>query len=489
MKTDLLDRFKKQKVIVLGDFYLDSYVQTKIAGISPEKPVLRIVEERTEHAPGAAGNLAVNLAALGAEVVAIGVIGSDRAGELLVSKLNEYAIDTSCLIASADRVTGTFTRYLADTGTESHHLIRVDRENDNRIPQDVLQRLNDCISRELESAKGLFIADYDESPNSTGLFGSGIISKAIEQAHDRGVFSVGTSRLNAGRLSRLTYLICNQKEATQIGMTSLNELENFSREIVERLALTGICITLGEDGAFGYTRSHKIRSTVSQNRVAVDTCGAGDTFASAFLLSMLSDGSLDESMTLATHSASIAVTKSGTQPVNALEIETSWRAGCGKVLSADQLPVQLDIIRLNRRMVFTNGYFDLFHSGHVQFLQEARKLGDLLIVGINSDRSTQANKGPGRPLLKEQERIAILTELQCVDYVTVFDELTPINLIKTLKPDVLVKGGNYTENEVVGRDLIKSIGGRIVIIPYKGTVTTNSLMGSIKNASAGLRNE
>ncbi|MBI5369335.1 MAG: adenylyltransferase/cytidyltransferase family protein, partial [Planctomycetes bacterium] len=161
----------------------------------------------------------------------------------------------------------------------------------------------------------------------------------------------------------------------------------------------------------------------------------------------------------------------------------------GKSLARPALADLLAHTRAGRRVVLANGFFDLFHAGHVVLLAEAKKLGELLVVAINSDRSTRQNKGPGRPFLSEGERIQILSALECVDHVVVFDDFTPINLIRELRPDVLVKGGNYDADHVVGRDLVESWGGRVVVLPLHGTTTTSTLIRALQQASDGTRKE
>ena len=491
---EIIARFADRHVLVAGDFFLDEYVYARVSGVSPEMPVLRLCEEHREYRAGAAGNLAANFASLGARVSAFGVIGDDESGSILVRQLKSAGVETDGLIADGTRRTPTLTRIL-DQPTSVHaarmprHHLRLDRENQAPVSDSTLRRLAGSLADRLSGAESLFLSDYDEHPARTGVLAPFFIRRVLDDARRAGVLCCGTSRHHPEDLQGLDYLLSNEVEAGRLGLKSRENLEAFAQDTLRRMQMRGLCITLGKDGAFCYSDGRAFRASAPVAEV-VDPCGAGDTFAAAFVLSLLSGASVTDAVGLGVQAGSLAVGKPGTEPVKAAELTHESRyAGRGgrKLVEREELVEILERIRPHRKIVFTNGYFDLFHSGHVQLLTRAREFGDILVVGINSDRSTAANKGAGRPVLSETHRIEILAALECVDYIVVFDELTPINLLRRLRPDVLVKGGNYSPEQVVGKDIVESAGGAVRVVGYFGDLTTTGLIRSVKSASDGTR--
>ncbi len=484
----LIDSFPKQRVCVIGDFYLDEYVYVRVTGLSPEMPVPRAVEETTQHTPGAAGNVALNLTSLGSRVSVFGVIGTDRSGDILFRELESAGVDTTYLLRAAERRTGTFTRIVTHgPKLPAHHYIRIDRENDSKISLDQAERLLGGLEANHGVYSALFVADYDETPERVGLLTQPFVDRLFQLTSATSTPTLAISRCHGADMLGATYFFCNQLEARGLGLRSAEDLADWSSKLRRANELKAVCVTLGTEGCFCSGPDADIRLPSFAPSI-VDVCGAGDTFAAIFLLAQCAGASLRESAILASHGAAVAVQKPGTQPVTATDLRQAVRF-CGrggpKLLDREALSRLLDARRDSTTIVFTNGYFDLLHAGHVDFLREAKTLGDILVVGINSDRSTYQNKGEGRPVLPERDRITILSALEFVDFVTVFDELTPINLIRALKPDILVKGGNYELVQVVGKDLVESHGGRVVVIPFRGQTTTRTLIRSIQDASDG----
>jgi D-beta-D-heptose 7-phosphate kinase/D-beta-D-heptose 1-phosphate adenosyltransferase len=482
----LIDSFTKQHVCVVGDFYLDEYIHVRATGLSPEMPVPRTVEERTEHIPGAAGNVALNLTALGARVSAHGVIGADSGGEILLRELQSAGVGTTHLLRAADRRTGTFTRILEFGPKQgAHHYIRIDKENESGVSPEQSEKLLATLAAGRGAYSAIFLADYDETPARTGLLTRPVLDRLFALASATPTLAI--SRRHGADLLRATYFFCNEFEARGLGLQSAEDLSGWSTRLRRTSDLKTVCVTLGADGCFCSSPDAEIRLPSFATSV-VDVCGAGDTFATIFLLAQCAAASLQESALLASYGAAVAVQKPGTQAVSAAELKQAVRSsgrGGQKLLDRDSLSSLLDARRNDATIVFTNGCFDLLHAGHISFLREAKAHGDLLVVGINSDRSAHANKGQGRPLLSEQDRITILSALGFVDYITVFDELTPINLIRALRPHVLVKGGNYRPDEVVGKDIVEGYGGRVIVIPSSGQTTTSTLIRSMQHASDG----
>lgn len=476
-------------IVVVGDLYLDEYLFGRAIGVSPEKPVLRVVETRREHALGAAGNVAAGLRALGARVSALGVLGDDEEGARVRGLLERSGVDASGVLAFARRRTGTFTRVVVEGADElEHHEVRLDRESGRALEAQERKRLLRAAEERLTGADALFLADYDESRERTGVLGGEVLDALVAVARRHGLPVAASSRLRAAELPAIETLFVNRAEAVHLGVTT-EPLEDAARSAASARRLHDLVVTLGGEGAVVAGPDEALRVDPFPAEVA-DTCGAGDSFAAAFLLARLGGGDRAAAGRAGAAAASVVVGRRGTSTVSAEELREVLRfdgRGGGKLLAREELCARLEGLRRQRTIVFTNGCFDLFHAGHVELLRQARACGDLLVVGLNSDRSTRENKGEGRPLLGEADRVAILASLSAVDYVTVFDELTPISLIRAVQPDVLVKGGSYRPGEVVGKDLVEARGGRVVVIPQVGQLSTTRLIQAIKEASDGTR--
>jgi D-beta-D-heptose 7-phosphate kinase/D-beta-D-heptose 1-phosphate adenosyltransferase len=486
---ELIEAFPRSPVGVVGDFYLDEYIHGSTMGISPEMPVLRIVEQGARHVAGAAGNVAANLAALGAPVAAFGVLGADANGDRLVAELDERGVRVHDLVRDPSRVTGTFTRIIARVaGGGDHHLLRLDRDNPRPPSPATLDDLAARVAARLGELRALYLADYDETDGRAGVLSPAFVARVMGAARARGVVVAGSSRRHVVELAGVDHLFCNLTEARGLGLPSEDQLEAWAAVARRQYGLQCLCVTLGDAGLLCSAADEVFRVSALPT-LAIDTCGAGDSLAAAFVLAVLAGASPREAAAVGTRAASIVVQKPGTVPIAAGDLARPLDPGAGssKVRTREELVELVSALRGSRKIVFTNGCFDLFHAGHIALLRAARSCGDLLVVGINSDRSTRANKGEGRPVLPEEDRVQILSALECVDHVVVFDELTPIRLIRDVAPDVLVKGGDYTVDEVIGKDLVEATGGRVVVIPYESRWTTRSLIRSVKAASDGTR--
>ena len=487
---ELVEAFRRSPVGVVGDFYLDEYLHGSTMGISPEMPVLRIVDEGARHVSGAAGNVAANFAALGAPVAAFGIVGADRHGDVLTAELHGLGVDIADLVRDPSRVTGTFTRIIARAaGRGDHHLLRLDRDNPRAPSTTTLDDLAERVVGRLDGLRALYLADYDETDGRAGVLSPAFVARVVREARARGVLVAGSSRRHVAELAGIDHLFCNLAEARGLGLPSEDQLETWAADARRQYGLQCLCVTLGDAGLLCSTDDEVFRISALPT-LALDTCGAGDSLAASFVLALLAGASPREAAAIGTRAASIVVQKPGTVPVAADELARPLDPGASggsKLRTREELIELVGATRGARKVVFTNGYFDVFHAGHIALLRAARSCGDLLVVGINSDRSTRANKGDGRPVLPEEDRVQILSALECVDHVVVFDELTPIRLIRDVAPDVLVKGGDYTVDEVIGKDLVESTGGRVVVIPYESKWTTKSLIRSVKAASDGTR--
>jgi len=463
---------------------LDRYIRGEVKRISPEAPVpvLKVSEERL--LPGGAANVARNLKSLGASVKLFGVTGEDIEGKELLELIKQEGIDTRNIIVDPERPTTTKTRLIA----ESQQITRVDREEVKPIPDRVMDKLITAISESFKKDKphGVIISDY----------GKGVIRKELSQAviqlaRRNGVFvAVDPKGKDFSKYRGTNAITPNQRETEEVCGFPIKDESDLKRAVeilVKQTETDGILITRGKQGISFYVvgNESQVKTIPSDAKEVFDVTGAGDTVVSTFTLAYLSSGSWEDSVKIANTAAGIVVGRLGAATVSSeelLEHLNNRYTYQRKILRRDTLLLTASQLKsAGKKIVFTNGCFDLFHTGHLHLLEEAKKLGDVLIVAINSDQSVKRLKGAQRPIFDENERAKIIAALGFVDYVVVFEEDTPFELIEELKPDIIVKGGDYTVERVVGRDIVESYGGRVHIIPLLEGVSTSSLIEKIKN--------
>jgi len=480
---NIIENFSKLRIYVLGDLMLDRYLLGEVKRISPEAPVqiLRVSSERAS--PGGAANVANNIKSLGASVGVFGVTGRDADGEKLIELLKQMEIDTKGIIFDLERPTITKTRLVA----ESQQIARVDVEETNPISDELKNRIMEMITNSVEEnpPHGIIISDY-----AKGLIREDLSKEVIQLARRKGIFvCVDPKGKDFTRYRGANAVTPNQKETELVCGFSIEDNESLRKAadiLIQQTDADGILITRGKNGISFYIKgSDEIKTASSDAREIFDVTGAGDTVVSAFTLSYIVSKSWEDSVKIANKAAGIVVGRIGTATVSPRELqerfETSGDSTDKKILKRDQLSVTLSRLRAEgKRIVFTNGCFDLFHMGHLQLLREAKKLGDVLVVGINSEDSVKRIKGEGRPFIPENDRANIVSALDCVDYVVLFSEDTPFELIKSLKPDILVKGGDYSPETVVGKEFVEGYGGKVCIIPLVQGISTSLLVDKIR---------
>ena len=482
--AEIINRLGKQRILVVGDVMLDRYVRGTVDRISPEAPVpvLRVTGE--ECAPGGAGNVAVNLRTLGAKVELAGSVGKDSEGDEILRLLRESGIGTGCVVRDAKRRTTTKTRLIAG----NQQIARIDNETAAGKSGSADRTLLKSIERALPAfkPKGIIISDY-----SKGVLSDGMISFIIKLAKKSGIFvTVDPKGDNFARYAGADAITPNLREtelASGVKITDETTLGKAAGIISAETGTEFVLVTRGAEGISYFSKSG-VSGTVPSHPVEVfDVTGAGDTAASVFTLSYLASRDLEESVKIANAAAGIVVSRLGTSSVTKSDMEAHFaredEKEKGKIVPRGALAKTLASLRARgRKVVFTNGCFDLFHTGHLKLLREAGKLGDALVVAINSDKSVRRLKGPGRPYIGESDRALLIAALDCVDYICVFGEDTPLELIRALRPDVLVKGGDYRREDIVGGDFVESAGGRVVVIPLIKGMSTSSLAEKIKNS-------
>jgi len=483
MDRQLVERFLSRigqiRALVIGDLMLDEYLWGKTERISPEAPVQVVDISREDLRLGGAGNVINNLMMLGCQVHVAGVLGDDGDGRLLRRLLEEKSVGIQGVFMDGGRTTSRKTRILAS----NQQMLRIDRESQNPISQEMEVRLTDYVRSATADFQVILVSDYLK-----GVLSERLLKEIIAIGRQKGIPVVVDPKGNDFLKYRgATLLTPNRKEAqtaSQIPIVDEASLLRAGRSLAETLDLEALVLTRSEEGMTLFPRGGEEIHLPTEAREVFDVSGAGDTVLAMMGLGLAGGLSLQETAGLANVAAGIVVGKVGTSTVAPGEIlEVIGRRHQDtdlKIKERDVLAGTLEMERgKGRTVVFTNGCFDLLHVGHVKYLQKARRLGDLLVLGLNSDDSIRRLKGPKRPLIGQDERAHILAALDCVDYVVIFDEDTPFELIKALRPKILVKGGDYSPEGVVGKDLVESYGGRVELIQFVDGKSTTNIIDAI----------
>ena len=484
---EVLERLSRPRILILGDLMLDRYVYGDAERISQEAPiqVLRVADE--EDRVGGAGAVANNIVALGGRADLVSMVGRDPVGDRVVALLRQLGCGVAGVRRAPRRPTTIKTRFI---GRAQHRIpqqvLRVDLEETGPIDADTENALARVLLKRLQATDVLVISDY-----AKGLVTPTLAQTAIRAARRLKIpVLIDPIRSPDYRHYRGATLLTPNRTETEVAagrkISGEASLRAISRDMIQSLRLDAITITLDKEGIFLAERGRGHgRLIPTRPRNVFDNAGAGDMVIAALAMAIGSGASLEEASMLANVAGGLEVEKLGVQPVTREEIATDLMASSGKVRSLRHLLADLDLQRRNRRrIVFTNGTFDLLHYGHVQYLEFARTQGDVLVVGLNSDDSVRRLKGPGRPLVPQGQRARVLAGLLAVDYVVVFDEDTPAELIRQVRPDVLVKGEDWRHKGVVGADFVQSIGGKVVLAPVVGEASTSNIIRDIRRADA-----
>ena len=474
------------RILVVGDLILDEYLWGDVSRISPEAPVPVLRVRHREHRSGGAGSVVENLVVLGARVEACGLIGKDEVGEALVARFAAIGVDIAGLFVSDERPTTRKTRLLGGVQHASRarqQVLRVDWEEDRPASSAEVAWVLDRAERLLaaDPPAAILLSDYEK-----GLLTPELVGALVSMGREAGIpVLVDPGRSVDYARYRGAWLVCPNRyetqQATGISPTDEGSARAAGERLIERLGLEHAALTLDRDGIHLVSRGGSSRSFPTRVRSVTDVAGAGDMVLSLLGLAAAARWSIEDSVRLANLGAGIEVSKIGVTPVELWEIEQAMAAEGGeapsKVRSLSELRRILERERAaGQRVVFTNGCFDLLHAGHVQLLEQARGLGHLLVVGLNSDRSIREQKGEGRPVLPADERARVLSGLAAVDHIVFFDEETPARLVESIEPDVLVKGRDYADKVVVGREVVEARGGRVVLVDLRPGASTTSII-------------
>ena len=472
--------FYGRRVLVVGDLMLDRYLWGAVERISPEAPVPVVRLDHKTHVAGGAGNVAVNLRGLGCAVSLAGIVGDDEDGRQLLELLQNVSVGTAAILAAPGRPTICKTRILGGR----QQMLRVDVEKAGELSSELQGALLERIETQISGCSAIILSDYGK-----GLLSASVCQAIIRRGRELSIPTfVDPKGLHYEKYAGCDAISPNRMElvaATSTDHSDLDLLLQKGEQLRNHLGIQSLVVTLGELG-ITLIESGSVQRFPALAREVFDVSGAGDTVIATTGAALAAGLPLHEAIRLANVAAGIVVGKLGTVPISKDELiarlasdrETSQG---DKICSQESLMKRAAQWRVSgQKIVFTNGCFDLLHVGHLALLEQAKREGDCLVVALNTDRSVRSLKGSGRPIISEDARARIVAALPSVDAVVLFDEETPLGLIRAIKPNVLVKGGDYSEEEVVGANDMKSWGGKVSLIPLvEGSSTTEILKRAI----------
>jgi D-beta-D-heptose 7-phosphate kinase / D-beta-D-heptose 1-phosphate adenosyltransferase len=461
---------KKPRILVIGDLIIDHYLWGSCERISPEAPVQVVNIDNESTVLGGAGNVINNLNVLGAQVDVLSVIGICEISEELKELLIDININTKYLITQKNRITSKKSRIIA----AQQQVVRYDRESTDEINQKSQKVILDTFKEIVKNYDSILISDYGKGVLTFNLTQSII---TVANKNNKKVL-VDPKGLDYSKYKGAFLLTPNKKEASEATHITIKDNDSLSQAIQrlkEQYKLSVSLITLSEKGVAIFDNELRIHPTVA--REVFDVTGAGDTILASLGFALSCDRDIDEAIQFANLAAGVVVSKIGAATATLNEI-IEYESNLNKSTSDEHIKswdeissIVSELKNKEKKIVFTNGCFDILHIGHVKYLEKAKSFGDTLILGLNSDLSVQRLKGKNRPINTQDDRAYILASLEAVDFVVIFDEDTPFDLIKLIKPDMLIKGSDYNDKEVVGQDIVKEL-KLVQLIDGKSTTKT-----------------
>jgi D-beta-D-heptose 7-phosphate kinase/D-beta-D-heptose 1-phosphate adenosyltransferase len=479
MNVDI-SRFDRCHVLVIGDLMIDEYLWGEVDRISPEAPVQVVSVLRDSTTLGGAGNVVNNLVALGARVAVAAVVGAGANADLLIKMFQELDVDTSGLIRDPTRPTTRKTRVIGG----HQHVLRIDRETKQEISEAEGEQLAQFVKDRIHSFDVILISDYGK-----GLLSERLVREIIHVAREnKKPIIIDPKGLNFKKYAEATAITPNKREASLaagIEIVDNASLAVVGQTLLHEIPVQRVLVTCGKDGMVLFESDKKPYWIAAEIRQVFDVSGAGDTVLAVLGLGLASGLSFRHAASLANVAAGIVVGKVGTATVSREELQRAI-APSVDALSAKQKTLS-DLISISERLraegktiVMTNGCFDLLHVGHIQLLSASKTMGDILIVAVDDDASVRTLKGQGRPIISAQERVRIISALDCVDYVTLFSTKELESLIDAIRPNILTKGSNYTTQTVIGRQMVERFGGRVALLPITEPVSSTKIIDQIK---------
>ncbi|MGJ4947794.1 D-glycero-beta-D-manno-heptose-7-phosphate kinase [Bradyrhizobium sp. HKCCYLS20291] len=477
---DLSQAIARQTVLCVGDLMLDEFVYGEVSRISPEAPAPVIAVQRSETNIGGAGNVARNIAALGARCIFVGLVGQDAAGDQLQAELAKVAGIESLLVRDPTRPTTRKVRFVSEHF--STHMLRADWERAAPAAGDIEQKLIDAILPLLARADIVLLSDY-----AKGVLTARVLRNVIDAARKAGKrVIVDPKSSNLAIYRGASVLTPNRKEfseATRSRAETEQEIAAAAQDAIYLADCEAILVTQSERGMTLVPRQGDPVHVPAYPVKVRDVSGAGDTVVAVLAATLAAGAAWEDALRMASAAAAVAVSKQGTASVTSAELRSkilphAYRAAEEKIIDNDgELATRVAAWRgEGLRVGFTNGCFDILHPGHVKVLTAARAACDRLVVGLNSDASVKRLKGESRPVQDERARAEVLAALEAVDIVAIFAEDTPLRLIELVRPSVLVKGGDYTREQVVGHEVVEAGGGQVILIDILRGHSTTALV-------------
>ena len=466
---------KTPKILVIGDLIIDNYLWGSCERISPEAPVQIVNVDYESSTLGGAGNVLQNLKSLGADADIMSVIGDCSASKEILEMFKNENISTNFIITQKNRKTSKKTRILSS----QQQVVRFDQESTDDISPDSQNKVIDIFKTNFKNYDLIILSDYGK-----GVLTKKVTSKFIEYAKNENIKTlVDPKGIDYSKYKGAFLITPNKKEAGQATNLSIKDYESISKAIQilkKKYSLEISIITLSEQGIAVFDSTLRIHPT--NVREVFDVTGTGDTVIAAIGFALSINKNIHDAVKFANLASGVVVGKIGSASTTLNEViayESSFKANNSdkNIKTWQEISSIVSGLKVqNKKIVFTNGCFDILHIGHIKYLEAAKKLGDVLIVGLNSDMSIRSIKGEGRPVNFQKERGTILSALKAVDYLVIFDEDTPLNLIKLINPDVIAKGGDYKKKDIIGHDIVNEV----KIIPYLDGNSTTNLINRIK---------
>lgn len=459
------------KILVVGDLMIDHYIFGDCFKISPEAPVQILNTKKEEKKLGGAGNVLRNLAELGARLGIISVLGNDKVAAEIDKLLDELKLDYKKIFTQEEKITSIKTRVIAS----NQQILRIDSENVVRFDEEMAIIME--FAKVIKEFDCVILSDY-----AKGVLSKEVCVALIKIANKENIPILVDPKGDYKKYNFATLLTPNKKEASEASGIDIKDdksLEDALKILKNQFNLKYSIITLSEDGLAFLDESEKVIKLKTRAKEIYDVTGAGDTLISTLAYCIAKKYSILDALNLANIAAAVVVGKVGSATASWIEIEKLANSNLNfkdKIKSIDELE-EILIELNNKKIVFTNGCFDILHFGHISYLADAKKLGDVLIVGLNSDESIKRLKGNDRPINEFKYRALMLSALEFVDFVVGFSEDTPLNLIQKIRPDILVKGSDYENKEVIGSNIAK----KVVLLPFIKGLSTSEIIQKIKD--------
>jgi D-beta-D-heptose 7-phosphate kinase / D-beta-D-heptose 1-phosphate adenosyltransferase len=477
----MINEIARRRVVVIGDAILDGWLTGSSERLCPEAPVPVVDICASCHVPGGAANTAVNLAALGADVRLVSAVGDDAAGAELIRLLEGSGVGTAHTLRVEGRPTVTKRRVVV----RDQIMLRIDEGARGPLDGNAAARLTAAAQEALRTAEAVVVCDY-----AIGVLGPELADLLATRRGEIPLLAVDAHRLARWRALEPDLVTPNAAEAASLlgialpAHDRIATIERHRADLHEATGARAVAVTFDRDGAVLFVDGQPAHRTWATPAPDNHAAGAGDTFVSALTLAAAAGLPLTTAVELAQAAADVVTGRPGTAACTTDELAARLGTDPGSAVGRSRLAALVAEHRAaGRRIVFTNGCFDVLHRGHLAYLNQARLLGEVLIVAINSDASVRRLKGPSRPVNGEADRAAVIAGLSCVDHVTIFDEDTPIELIKLLKPELYVKGGDYTPQMLPETPVVESYGGRVQVVDYVPDHSTTATIERIRQTS------